>query len=290
MGKIVLVNKPKGITSFDVCFKMRKIFNTKRIGHTGTLDPNATGLMMVLIDKATKINQFVLSLEKEYIATVKIGIKTDSEDIDGKLIEERNEIMPNKELIEDVLKSFIGKSKQIPPMTSAIKVNGKKLYEYQRNNQEVDVKPRDIEVFDIELLDINKDSFIFKTTVSSGTYIRTLAKDILNKMGIIGTLLDLKRTKIDNFKLEDASTIEDIENGQYQELNVYDVLSMYYPVYQVDNRNDVINGKSLKLNLDYEQILCVDNQEVLAIYYKDGELYRCKRGLLWFKYMSLQKT
>ena len=259
---------------------MRKIFNTKRIGHTGTLDPNATGLMMVLIDKATKINQFVLSLKKEYIATVKIGIKTDSEDIDGKLIEERNEIMPNKELIEDVLKSFIGKSKQIPPMTSAIKVNGKKLYEYQRNNQEVDVKPRDIEVFDIELLDINKDSFIFKTTVSSGTYIRTLAKDILNKMGIIGTLLDLKRTKIDNFKLEDASTIEDIENGQYQELNVYDVLSMYYPVYQVDNRNDVINGKSLKLNLDYEQILCVDNQEVLAIYYKDGELYRCKRGLL----------
>lgn len=280
MGKIVLVNKPKGITSFDVCFKMRKIFNTKRIGHTGTLDPNATGLMMVLIDKATKINQFVLSLKKEYIATVKIGIKTDSEDIDGKLIEERNEILPNKELIEDVLKSFIGKSKQIPPMTSAIKVNGKKLYEYQRNNQEVDVKPRDIEVFDIELLDINKDSFIFKATVSSGTYIRTLAKDILNKMGIIGTLLDLKRTKIDNFKLEDASTIEDIENGQYQELNVYDVLSMYYPIYQVDNRNDVINGKSLKLNLDYEQILCVDNQEVLAIYYKDGELYRCKRGLL----------
>lgn len=280
MGKIVLVNKPKGITSFDVCFKMRKIFNTKRIGHTGTLDPNATGLMMVLIDKATKINQFVLSLKKEYIATVKIGIKTDSEDIDGKLIEERNEIMPNKELIEDVLKSFIGKSKQIPPMTSAIKVNGKKLYEYQRNNQEVDVKPRDIEVFDIELLDINKDSFIFKTTVSSGTYIRTLAKDILNKMGIIGTLLDLKRTKIDNFKLEDASTIENIENGQYQELNVYDVLSMYYPIYQVDNRNDVINGKPLKLNLDYEQILCVDNQEVLAIYYKDGDLYRCKRGLL----------
>ena len=280
MGKIVLVNKPKGITSFDVCFKMRKIFNTKRIGHTGTLDPNATGLMMVLIDKATKINQFVLSLKKEYVATVKIGIKTDSEDIDGKLIEERNEIMPNKELIEDVLKSFIGKSKQIPPMTSAIKVNGKKLYEYQRNSQEVDVKPRDIEVFDIELLDVNKDSFIFKTTVSSGTYIRTLAKDILNKMGIIGTLLDLKRTKIDNFKLEDASTIENIENGQYQELNVYDVLSMYYPIYQVDNRNDVINGKSLKLNLDYEQILCVDNQEVLAIYYKDGELYRCKRGLL----------
>lgn len=280
MGKIVLVNKPKGITSFDVCFKMRKIFNTKRIGHTGTLDPNATGLMMVLIDKATKINQFVLSLKKEYIATVKIGIKTDSEDIDGKIIEERNEIMPNKELIEDVLKSFIGKSKQIPPMTSAIKVNGKKLYEYQRNNQEVDVKPRDIEVFDMELLDINKDSFIFKTTVSSGTYIRTLAKDILNKMGIIGTLLDLKRTKIDNFKLEDASTIENIENGQYQELNVYDVLSMYYPIYQVDNKNDVINGKSLKLNLDYEQILCVDNQEVLAIYYKDGELYRCKRGLL----------
>ena len=126
MGRIVLVDKPKGITSFDVCFKMRKIFGTKKIGHTGTLDPNATGLMMILVDNATKANQFLVSATKEYIATVKIGIKTDTDDIDGNIIESKNEVMPSRDIIEETLKSFLGKSKQIPPMTSAIKVDGKK--------------------------------------------------------------------------------------------------------------------------------------------------------------------
>lgn len=147
MSKILYIDKPKGITSFDLCFKLRKVFNTKKIGHTGTLDPNATGLMVCLIDGASKTNQFLVSANKEYIATVKLGIRTDSEDIDGNILEEKEEVMPSFELIVETIKSFIGKSEQIPPMASAIKVNGKKLYEYMRNNETVELKPRPIEVF-----------------------------------------------------------------------------------------------------------------------------------------------
>lgn len=280
MGNVILVDKAKGMTSFDVCFKLRKIFNTKRIGHTGTLDPNATGLMMVLIDKATKINQFVVSLKKEYIGTVQIGIKTDSEDIDGKIILEKEEVMPNKDAIEKILKTFIGKSSQVPPMTSAIKVNGKKLYEYQRNNEEVEVKPRDIEVYELELLELNDKKFTFRVLVSSGTYIRTLAQDILNKLDIIGTLSDLRRTAIDDFKVEDAYTLDEINEGKYESLDTYDVLRKYYYVYEVANEFDVINGKPLKLNLNEDKILCVKDKKVLAIYKKDNNIYRCVRGLL----------
>lgn len=280
MGNVILVDKSKGMTSFDVCFKLRKIFNTKRIGHTGTLDPNATGLMMVLIDKATKINQFVVSLKKEYIGTITIGIKTDSEDIDGKILLEKEEVMPSKEEIEKILKTFIGRSTQIPPMTSAIKVNGKKLYEYHRNNEEVEIKPRDIEVYELELLEINDKTFTFKALVSSGTYIRTLAQDILNKLGIIGTLSDLRRIAIDDFKIEAAYTLEEINEGKYKTIDTYDVLSKYYYVYEVVNEFDVINGKPLKLNLIEDKILCVKDKKVLAIYKKDNNIYRCVRGLL----------
>ena len=280
MGNVILIDKPKGITSFDVCFKLRKVFNTKKIGHTGTLDPNATGLMMILIDKATKINQFVVSLKKEYIGTVKIGIKTDSEDIDGKILLEKEELMPSKETIEKIFKTFIGKSSQIPPMTSAIKVNGKKLYEYKRNNEEIEIKPRDIEIYELELLDVNDKTFTFRALVSSGTYIRTLAQDILNKLNIIGTLADLRRIAIDDFKVEDAYTLEEINEGKYESLDSYDILSKYYYVYEVTNEFDVLNGKPLKLGLNEDKILCVKDKKALAIYKKDNDIYRCVRGLL----------
>ncbi|MBR2578205.1 MAG: tRNA pseudouridine(55) synthase TruB [Erysipelotrichaceae bacterium] len=280
MGRIILVDKPKGITSFDVCFKMRKIFGTRKIGHTGTLDPNATGLMMILIGPATKISQFVVSARKEYIATVKTGIRTDTEDIDGEVLEEKKEEMPDKDRIAEVLASFLGESLQIPPMTSAIKVNGKKLYEYQREGREVELKPRKIEVFSIELLAVKEDTFTFKTNVSSGTYIRTLAQDILNKLGIIGTLSELRRTKIDDFSVEDASTISDLENGHYDELDTLEVLSRYYPVTEVENREDIISGKPLEAHLEDETILCAYKGEALAIYRREGDLYRCVRGLL----------
>ena len=280
MGQIIYIDKPKGITSFDICFKLRKVFNTKKIGHTGTLDPNATGLMICLVDNATKANQFLVCAKKEYIATVKLGIKTDSEDIDGNILERKDETMPGVETIRETIASFLGKSVQVPPMTSAIKVNGKKLYEYQREGKTVEIKPREIEVFSIELLDVNEDTFSFKCYVSSGTYVRTLAQDILKKLNVIGTLSDLRRTKIDSIDISLSDKLDDVLNGNYHEYTMYDILSKYYYVYNVSNRKAIINGKPLKLDLDEEMILCVDNGEALAIYKKEDGLYRCVRGLL----------
>ena len=236
--------------------------------------------MMILIDSATKLDQFLTSASKEYIATVKTGIKTDTEDIDGKVLEEKKETMPAREEIEKALSSFLGKSYQRPPMMSAIKINGKKLYEYHREGKTVEVEPREIEVYAIELLDVDEETFTFKTKVSSGTYIRTLAQDVLNMLGIIGTLSELRRTKIDDFRIEDAYTLEEIEKGEYRELDAYEVLSRYYPVYQVTDRRAIIDGKPLSIDMDDEMILCADGREALAIYKKEDSTYRCKRGLL----------
>ena len=280
MGTVLYIDKPKGITSFDVCYKLRKVFNTKKIGHTGTLDPNATGLMICLVDNASKANQFLVSAKKEYVATVKLGIKTDSEDIDGKILLSREEIMPKKEELIDVLNNFLGKSLQVPPITSAIKVNGKKLYEYQRNNEEVEIKPREIEIYEIELLSIDDNYFSFRCLVSSGTYIRSLVRDILDKFNIIGTLSDLRRTKIDEISLDNANKLEDVLNGNYVGHSIFEVLSKYYFVYEVKDKKWIIDGKALKLSLDDEYILCAKDGEALAIYKKDGSLYRCVRGLL----------
>lgn len=280
MGKILLIDKPKGITSFDVCFKMRKVFNTKKIGHTGTLDPNATGLMMVLVDNAVKANQFLVTATKEYIATVKTGIQTDSDDIDGKLLKENNDKCPDSEKIKVALAKFVGKSKQVPSMFSAIKVNGKRLFEYQREGKEVTIEPRDIEVIYIDLIEVKEDTFTFKCKVSSGTYIRTLAQDILKELNVIGTLVELRRTMIDDFSIEDAFTLEEIQNGSYSTVSEYDVLSKYYTVVEVDDPKHIRCGKPLKLTDYPDYVLCAHNGNALAIYAKENDdIYYSKRGL-----------
>ena len=280
MNEIVFVNKKKDMTSFDVCNKIRKALKLKKVGHTGTLDPNATGLMILLFDNATKVNQFLVDDKKEYIATVKLGIKTDSLDIDGNIIEENDDKLENEDLNE-ILKSFIGKQKQLPPMLSAIKVDGKKLYEYFREGKEVDIKERDIEIFEIELLEKNIDSFTFRCLVSKGTYIRVLVQDILNKINKIGTLLELNRTKIDEFDIKDANEIEDIINNNYKSFSIYDILSKRYEIYECDDKKYILDGKSLKIDSDAEKVLVVYNKEALAIYYKEKDsTYRCLRGLL----------
>lgn len=279
MGKVIYLNKPKGLTSFDVCFKLRKVFNTKKIGHIGTLDPNATGVMVILIDNATKANQFLVSATKEYVAEVKIGIKTSTLDIDGEVTQEKAEIMPSKEKVICVLNSFLGKSIQTPPITSAIKVNGKKLYEYQREGKEVEIPKREIEVFNIELIDIKEDTFIFKTLVSSGTYIRSLMNDILDKLGIIGTLNNLERTKIDEIDISDCDSLDDVIDGNYHERNLYDLLSNRYEVIEYNNEKDILNGKRIKINSNKDEVLIVNEGKVLSIYKRDGLEYKCVRGL-----------
>ena len=210
MDGILLINKEKNMTSHDVVNKVRRVFQTKKVGHCGTLDPDATGVLVLCVGKATKALQFLTSEEKQYIATLTLGTSTDTYDASGVVLEEKE--FTGVTNVKEVLNSFIGKQKQVPPIYSAIKVNGKKLYEYARNNQEVHIEPRDIEILDIELLEIKDNTIQFKVDCSKGTYIRSLCVDIAKKLGYPGHMSDLIRSRSGAFKLEDCYTLEQLEN------------------------------------------------------------------------------
>ena len=276
---ILYIDKPKGMTSFDICFRLRKVLGTRKIGHTGTLDPNATGLMIVLSDKDTKANQFLVSDSKEYIAECLIGCSTDTLDIDGSIIEEKEETMPDRNDIDNALKSFLGDSMQLPPMTSAIKVDGKKLYEYQREGKTVELEPRPVNVSEIELLNVNERTFSFRCKVSSGTYIRVLLQDILKKLNIIGTLKELRRTSINEINVDQADKFEDVLQGIYRVHNLHELLIKRYPEIEVENTFDFINGKRVKLDCNYDEVLISHEGKCIAIYAKENNYYVSKRGL-----------
>ncbi len=217
MNGILIINKPKGYTSHDVVNVLRKKLNIRQIGHTGTLDPNATGVLPVLIGQATKISKYLIEHDKEYIAEIKLGIKTTTGDMEGEIIEKKDSVPElNKEKIETVLNSFKGKQKQIPPIYSSIKINGKKAYEYARNNEKIELEPRDIEIYDIELIDFKLDEIKFKVTCSKGTYIRSLCEDISKKLETIGTMQNLCRTQVDQFLLNDSIRIEEIKEKEIE--------------------------------------------------------------------------
>ena len=279
MGNVLFVDKPKGITSFDVCYRLRKVLGTKKIGHTGTLDPNATGVMVILFDKATKANQFLVSDNKEYECKVLFGLDTDTLDIDGNVLRKEEYRLYDRKEIENVLDSFLGTSRQKVPMTSAVSVDGKRLYEYQRENIEIDVPERDIEVFEIELLKMYEDGFSFRTKVSSGTYIRSLARDISLKLGTIGIVQELRRTKIDNIDISMCNTLGEIEKGNYSTYDLYDLLKDKYEVIDYDLLEDIYNGKRIRLNCDCNRVLIARDNEAIAIYEKDNDVYKSVRGL-----------
>ena len=279
MNKIILINKEKGYTSFDVCNKLRRIFHIKQIGHTGTLDPNATGLLMVMIGRTCKVLPYINHFKKTYIATMKLGIKTKTADIWGEIIETQEYSMPEYNQIVNVLNSFKGPSKQIPPMTSAIKVNGKKLLEMQRQNIEYTPKPRDIFVYDIELLDVN-DEIKFKVEVSSGTYVRTLIEDIAKKLNTIGTMTSLIRTKIDDFDINNSYTLEQIQNDEYETMTNEILLKKYYKTYEYENVSDIKNGKRVMIKSEEDTLMITHNNIIIAVYIKENNnIYKCKRGL-----------
>ena len=279
MCNVLYVNKPAGISSFDVCFRLRKVLNTKKIGHTGTLDPNATGVMIVLFDKATKANQFLVSDRKEYLARVLLGVKTDTLDIDGQVIEEKEYFLPEREDVERVLASFIGVSMQEVPITSAVSVNGKRLYRYQLEGKEVELPVKQIEVFDIGLKQMHEDGFSFHCSVSSGTYIRALARDILVKLNLIGTLSALERTSVDDVSIEECDALDEIMKGNYRRHNLFDLLKKRYEVFEDFVESDILNGRKLKIDSNADKLLMAKNGKALAIYKKDGDIYRCQRGL-----------
>lgn len=251
---IINVYKEKNMTSFDVISNLRKMLKTKKIGHTGTLDPNATGVLPICIGEATKLVQYILNEDKQYFATIKLGIKTDSLDITGNVIKEEKVPEFSIDTIKTTINSFIGKSMQIPPMYSAIKLNGKKLYELARQGIEVEREARKIEIYKIEDIEYSKENSTISLLVdcSKGTYIRTLCEDICTKLGTIGTVLELERTKTGVFEKSDSYTLSFIEhsiiNNDFDRLlyNIEDVFPQYSAIQlPFEKLHHFINGVKL---------------------------------------------
>jgi tRNA pseudouridine55 synthase len=211
MDGILIVNKTKGCTSHDIVYQVKKIVNEK-VGHTGTLDPMATGVLPLLVGKGTLCSKYLMNHDKVYRVKLQLGQKTDTLDGEGNIIEEKQvtDNMIEKEKVEEVLKSMIGKQEQIPPIYSAIKVNGKKLYEYARKGEKVEIKPRKIEIYNIELIKINKKDrqIEFQVACSKGTYIRSLCEEIASKLNTVGYMCELERLQVGKFNIVDAITLE----------------------------------------------------------------------------------
>ena len=266
MNKVIIVNKEKGYTSRDVVNKLNKILKTKKIGHTGTLDPIATGVLVVCVNEATKLCELLTSSFKEYEAVIKLGIKTDTGDITGKILEKSSYPKYTLAKIKQVLESFLGKSSQEVPIYSAVKVKGKKLYEYARNHEEVVLPKRKIEIKEIKLLEYNDDIIKFRVLVSKGTYIRSLIEDICSKLGTIGTMSDLVRLKQGPFKIEDSYTLKQIENNEYKALSLKEVLSNFpQKNLTLEEYTQIKNGALIKNedNEPYTVLLYID--EVVSI-------------------------
>lgn len=223
MNGILIVNKPKQYTSHDVVAKVKKICKEK-VGHTGTLDPMATGVLPLLLGQGTKLSKYLINHDKTYIATIQLGQKTDTLDSEGNIIEEKSvdKSTWDKARIQQTLETLEGKQVQTPPMYSAIKVNGKKLYEYARNGENVKIEPRQIEIYSLELLNVDNinKTIHFKVECSKGTYIRTLCEGIAERLGTVGYMKELNRTRVGDFYIENSITIEQLEQSQYQIITI----------------------------------------------------------------------
>ena len=271
MDGIILVNKPKNMTSRDVVNEIVKKFNTKKVGHTGTLDPIATGLLVVCINKGCKLVPLLTNHDKTYLATVKLGIKTDTYDITGKVLEESNDYNLSKEELISTLDSFKGSYEQEVPIYSSVKVNGKKLYEYARNNIPVELPKHLVNIYDINLVDFNNDSFSFRVSVSKGTYIRSLINDISNKLNIPMVMSDLKREVVGEFNISDAKNLEDITSDDI--IPIKDIFNMKKVI--VDDPillKKINNGVKLDNIYDSDYVMFINNDKCIAIY-KDIDGY-----------------
>lgn len=267
MNGIIIINKPKGCTSHDIVYKAKRIFNEK-VGHTGTLDPNATGVLPLLIGKGTEISKYLINHDKTYEAILQLGEKKDTADSEGKTIEEQNVTseMLSEVNVKKVLQSFEGHQEQIPPMYSAIKVNGKKLYEYARKGQTVELKPRKIEIYKMELLniDIQNKTIEFRVDCSKGTYIRALCENIAERIGTVGYMKELKRTRVGEFKIEDAITIQELEDSK-NKLEKFITLEKFFE----DSKNILLDDRKIKLFLNGVKLTCNYKNGIYKIYHND---------------------
>ena len=273
MEGILVINKPKGITSYDVIRKVSKILGIKKIGHTGTLDPIATGVLVLTIGSYTKVSELLVSTDKEYIATAKLNILTDTLDTSGKEIAKGDKKI-DRDTLEKVLNSYQKTYLQEVPIYSAVKVKGKKLYEYARNNEDVVLPKKEVTIKEIEPLEYNEDTFKFRCVVSKGTYIRSLIRDIGDSLGTCAVMSELNRTRQGKFTLDEAYSLEDIEKDNYKLLALDDVLEA--EVIEVDYElfNKIKNGSKLENTFNIkDKVIFKYNNQILA-------LYKLEKGIL----------
>lgn len=274
MDGIIIINKTKGCTSHDIVYKIKKMLNEK-VGHTGTLDPLAEGVLPILVGKGTLASKYLINHDKKYIVELQLGTKTDTADGEGRIVKQQpvnKEILTTKN-IEKILQSFVGKQEQIPPIYSAIKINGKKLYEYARKGQEIELKPRKIEIYNIKLINysVEEKQIKFEVFCGKGTYIRSLCEDIAIKFGTVGYMKSLKRIQVGDFKIEDSITIDELNNIiQKNELDktktiiTLEKLFEKIPSIRLDNRK-------LELFLNGVMLTQKQNEGVYKIYNQKNE-------------------
>lgn len=275
---IIIINKEKEYTSNDVVRIVKKITKTK-VGHTGTLDPNATGVLPLLLGEGTKVSKYLINHNKEYEAVLQLGKKTETADGEGIVIEEK-EVLPQmlkKEFVEETLNSFIGVQNQVPPMYSAIKVNGRKLYDYARSGQKVEVKARRIEIYNIKLIKIDEKEkqIFFRVSCSKGTYIRTLCENIAEKLGTVGYMKELNRTKVGEFKIEDSIKVKELEENILKHnlskiITIEELFKEKEKVELTDNEiKKYLNGVQIPVNEIYSKTNNNNNEEICRVYYKN---------------------
>lgn len=270
MNGIILIDKPKDYTSRDIVNIVGKCLQTKKVGHTGTLDPLATGILVIAVNKGLKIIDLLVSDNKEYIVDVKMGLATDTLDITGQIIHQNDSFDIDEVKLKKVLASFLGDYEQEVPKYSAVRVNGKRLYEYARNKEIVTLPKRIVNIYQIELLDFHNDTFKFKVLVSKGTYIRSLVRDIGQRLNVNCTMSELRRTKQGFFNIEDCCTLKDIELNKFDLIPLKDALINYKCVV-VDRELEkkIMNGAILDNIYDEDIIVFLNkNETVIAIYTK----------------------
>lgn len=281
MDGILLIDKPEGLTSHDVVFKARKILGTKKIGHTGTLDPLATGLLVLMVGKATKLARYFSEHDKEYEAEILLGIETNTDDVTGDIINNADATKLSEKAIAEAMRKFVGASLQMPPNFSAIKVAGKKLYEYARNSQDMPViEPRAVFIKSIDDIRVKAKEATTVTIgcschVSKGTYVRSLARDIGRSLGVYGTLKSLKRTVLGDFELKDATTLEALNAEDVTLKDPLKFLGMPELRVSEDIKKLIRDGRFLPLSLfkDKTETIIYDLANTpLAIYHYDKEI------------------
>ena len=270
MDGVIVIDKEKDYTSRDVVNIVGRYFKTKKVGHTGTLDPLATGVLIVCVNKATKLVELLTDHDKEYIADITFGIETDTLDITGNILAEQDTIIP-KEEIEKVLKEYQKEYDQTVPMYSAVRINGRKLYEYAREKEEIELPSRNVKIYQIDLLKYeqinNKTHIQIKCNVSKGTYIRSLIRDIASSLNTVAIMTDLRRTKVGKYSLEDAITLKQLENNEF-EIHLIEELLNNYPMIEVDSKLEfkIKNGCKIENIYNEEYVVFKNKEEVLGLY------------------------